>query len=55
MASGNFLQDYEYNEKSQMEMILDNSQAGNIGPSQTTSERFHFPFVKSKLSSSTSD
>lgn len=55
MASGNFLQDYEYNEKSQTEMILDNRQAGNIGPSQTTSERFHFPFVKSKLSSSTSD
>ena len=36
-----------------MEMMLDNDQAGNISPSQTISERFHFPFVNSKLSSST--
>lgn len=33
-----------------MEMILDNDQAGNIGPSQRVSERFHFLFVSSKSS-----
>ena len=38
-----------------METILDNDQAGNIGPSQRVSERFHFLFVSSKSSSSTAD
>ena len=36
-------------------MILDNDQAGNIGPSQRVSKRFHFLFVSSKSSRPTAD